>query len=590
MIKLKQLYLEPAIASGKAFEPIRFIDGINIIVGQKSSDDFSRNEQEKMNSVGKSLSIEMINFCLLKDAASSRIQKIPGETLPLESYICLDFEYEDSERVVALTVRRPKNSTQSLILLEDEVEIEFEDVEECKAYLSKYFFDDAVKTRPSLRQLLSILIRDETSGYNDILRPNANSYQSASLVAPHAYLFGFDIDPMKNFQAMRKDIKSAATNASEYRKRITSKGIKVAAVQSYINDLDERVSRLGGALRQLKAAEGATQLKDELNDLYDRLDKLTTRRVVRADMAYKIKSLPKPEDVKPAKMRQLFDKYHAGLGSIVEKSFTEVQNFRHEIYEFQNELMSTKLADINSEIIEIDKEIDQADGELSILNKRLGVDGKIGDLKDSILKEQADSSELESLRSAYDDLQRATRRKTDLLKARTRLIDEIAAQLDQLSAAIEQFEDDLKEMHQFIADNQRCQFGIEVKDAPTKTDFTNFMEFNYRVDLDGGSGLNRIKTFIYDALLLTSKATRERHPRLLIHDNIFASAGLEDTVRSLNYLQAKYDAGIKFQYIFTINLDEFENKKSAFNFDADAHTIRSLTRENQLLGAKYREI
>ena len=89
---------------------------------------------------------------------------------------------------------------------------------------------------------------------------------------------------------------------------------------------------------------------------------------------------------------------------------------------------------------------------------------------------------------------------------------------------------------------------------------------------------------------MTSKATSVRHPKFLIHDNIFASAGLEDTIRSLNYLHALYEKGNDFQYIFTINKDEYESKLKRLNFNASDRTVIELTREQQLLNGSYVEM
>ena len=46
----------------------------------------------------------------------------------------------------------------------------------------------------------------------------------------------------------------------------------------------------------------------------------------------------------------------------------------------------------------------------------------------------------------------------------------------------------------------RCQFEINIDDSSKE-----FVDFNYRIKLDGGSGTNRIRTFIYDILLMTNK-------------------------------------------------------------------------------------
>ncbi|MCK4922844.1 MAG: AAA family ATPase, partial [Bacteroidales bacterium] len=70
MIRLKKLYSIP-----KSFEPINFESGLNIILGEKSEGN------NKTNGVGKTMSIEFLNFCLLKKTSDSRVTLIPDTVL-----------------------------------------------------------------------------------------------------------------------------------------------------------------------------------------------------------------------------------------------------------------------------------------------------------------------------------------------------------------------------------------------------------------------------------------------------------------------------------------------------------------------------
>ena len=71
-IRLNRLYSESNI-----FEEISFHDGVNIILGEKYDD--SSVKGRKTNGVGKSMSIEFLDFGFLNDYEKSRIAKIPKE-------------------------------------------------------------------------------------------------------------------------------------------------------------------------------------------------------------------------------------------------------------------------------------------------------------------------------------------------------------------------------------------------------------------------------------------------------------------------------------------------------------------------------
>ena len=67
-IRLNRLYSESNI-----FEEISFHDGVNIILGEKYDD--SSVKGRKTNGVGKSMSIEFLDFGFLNDYENQELQK-----------------------------------------------------------------------------------------------------------------------------------------------------------------------------------------------------------------------------------------------------------------------------------------------------------------------------------------------------------------------------------------------------------------------------------------------------------------------------------------------------------------------------------
>ena len=84
-IRINKLYSENNI-----FDEIEFHDGVNIILGEKYDNSIIKGR--KTNGVGKSMSIEFLDFCLLSDYEKCRIYKIPKDVVPLEEEIMLDLE------------------------------------------------------------------------------------------------------------------------------------------------------------------------------------------------------------------------------------------------------------------------------------------------------------------------------------------------------------------------------------------------------------------------------------------------------------------------------------------------------------------
>lgn len=118
----------------------------------------------------------------------------------------------------------------------------------------------------------------------------------------------------------------------------------------------------------------------------------------------------------------------------------------------------------------------------------------------------------------------------------------------------------------------------------TSTCTKDVFAFNLRIQDDGSHSVNRMKVFMYDLALLFNEETRIRHPKLLIHDNIF-DVDQDTFAACLNYLARQETYYNDFQYIFTLNRDRIENEEitKQLKLDINRHRIANLTKENKFL-------
>src|SRR5690606_37937232 len=176
-IKLIKLYSEP-----KVFEPINFSDGVNIILGEKF--DEATTNGRKTIGVGKSLSIEFINFCLLKKYSDSRLQLIPKEILNVTVLIKLDLEIGNNQ----LTIVRNRKEQDQPVIIKENKETKFESIDDAQQYLSDLIYkNNTLQVVPSFRELLSPLIRDERSEFNNILESFDINKKIPFNLVPHLF-------------------------------------------------------------------------------------------------------------------------------------------------------------------------------------------------------------------------------------------------------------------------------------------------------------------------------------------------------------------------------------------------------------------
>lgn len=585
MVTIKELYFEPNnfIPSKKEIMPVKFNKGINFIIGEKSKDDPFTGE--KMNSVGKSLLIDAIDFCFLKEVNDSRINRIPNVIMNHDVYICLELEIEKEEKINNIVIKRNKDDSKPIIIIENGKEKNFDDVKNARRYLEFLFYtQNKIEDKPSLRNILSILIRDENTVYRNIIKPHAGQRNFSDLVKPHLYFFGFDIIIFgllkDNFNKVDKINKTLATIRSDFK----DDGININEIKSYINDLQHEVDKLNIAVQSLKPGESKKQIRDELGLLSERLEKLFSEKAAKDYLVNKIKKLPKVEKINTKQIQILYNQFKLGLGDMVKKSFDQVLEFKERIDMFQNKLMTEKLKMLQVEISELDKQINQIDNKISDIYKKTNAKKEIHGLEEAIRLKKEKNDKLDRYSSKYRILEEKVNDKKLLEKSKSELIDKIDISLVDLSKEIKNFEEDLKMIHEYIAGNQQCQFDIK-----THNKRKEYIEIDYRIKLDRGSGVDRVKTYIYDILLMLNEFTSKRHPGFLIHDNIFASVGRDDLIKSLNYLNSQKIKGKNFQYITTINKDEFDLAVEKFNFDYKDN-LTCFTRQKPFLRCEYREI
>ncbi|MFA6554209.1 MAG: DUF2326 domain-containing protein [Candidatus Paceibacterota bacterium] len=586
MITIRRLSFEPKEFNKKELKSIEFDRGLNFIVGEKSENIENKKEREKMNGVGKSLLIEAINYCFLKRADESRITKIPDISLNPKIYICLDIEVESKNRIRKVTIKRNRVENDPIIIVVDDDEKTFDKLEEAKKYLSYLLLDDTNPDKPSFRSLLSILIREEDSLYSDILKPHRSSSVSSfeDLLKPHFYLFQINLDIIEKIKKVSQDLKNVSKTTADLRQDFRNAGIEVKEVASHINELKDSIEKLNLAIEELHPSEGMVQLKDRLNDLQIQLEKLVTTKASKEYLVKKIKSLPQLEKINTKQVQIIYNHFKTGLGDMVQKSFDQVVEFKKQVDDFQNTLMGEKLKELNVEITAVDEQISRIDNEIAKIYSKTEAKEVINGIKEAVKLEREKNMELEKLSQTYEILQAKISQQKSLKKKKEGLIEELEQTIFKIQSTVSAFEDDLKKMHDYIAGNKHCQFQINVNESSA-----SFVEFDYRIKLDGSSGINRIKTFIYDTLLMVNKITSERHPKFLIHDNIFASTGRDDMVRSLNYL-FNLSKKHQFQYILTINKDEFESIQKDFEFDIEKVKKAEFTRAKPFLGFEYSEL
>lgn len=577
-IRLNRLYSESNI-----FEEISFHDGVNIILGEKYDD--SSVKGRKTNGVGKSMSIEFLDFGFLNDYEKSRIAKIPKEVFPLEENVILDLDIGDE----AITIKRNRKQADQPVIIREGRTVSFDKLQDAREYLTGIIFPKLNgKKVPSFRNLFSILMRDERSEFTDIIKCHDLTKKIPDDLSAHLFLLGFSLEAYKNTLETIREIEAVNTVLAKDKKELTQEGKKkISDVKAELNALEDELQKLEDAIESFKTNETFDSMEADLIELEDLLDQLRKRqKALRYDYE-KIRKMPKPEQIDDREIELVYNQFKSELGNAVVKSLNEVVGFKNKIEEFQRTLVNQKAKELESQLKSIAEQIRVLDDEYSEKLKVIDKKGVLKNLKVSLKIYEAKKDSISHTKFLFDQYEKNEKKKRMLNLQKTQQLMEIDSEIEQNKEIMDDFIDTILEIHESIMGNKECSFSIQTVD---KTRKKTPVELTLRIYDDGSHSVDRTKVFIYDMALLFNQYTRERHPLFLVHDNIF-DVDQDTLVQCLNYIYKQEEQYQDFQYILTLNRDKIENEeqRKLIQMNIDEHQVAVFTKEKKFLGRNYQE-
>ena len=577
-IRLNRLYSESNI-----FEEISFHDGVNIILGEKYDD--SSVKGRKTNGVGKSMSIEFLDFGFLNDYEKSRIAKIPKEVFPLEENVILDLDIGDE----AITIKRNRKQADQPEIIREGRTVSFDKLQDAREYLTGLIFPKLNgKKVPSFRNLFSILMRDERSEFTDIIKCHDLTKKIPDDLSAHLFLLGFSLEAYKNTLETIKEIEAVNTVIAKDKKELTQEGKKkISDVKAELNALEDELQKLEDAIESFKTNETFDSMEADLIELEDLLDQLRKRqKALRYDYE-KIRKMPKPEQIDDREIELVYNQFKSELGNAVVKSLNEVVGFKNKIEEFQRTLVNQKAKELESQLKSIAEQIRVLDDEYSEKLKVIDKKGVLKNLKVSLKIYEAKKDSISHTKFLFDQYEKNEKKKRMLNLQKTQQLMEIDSEIEQNKEIMDDFIDTILEIHESIMGNKECSFSLQTVDKARKK---TPVELTLRIYDDGSHSVDRTKVFIYDMALLFNQYTRDRHPLFLVHDNIF-DVDQDTLVQCLNYIYKQEEQYQDFQYILTLNRDKIENEeqRKLIQMDIDEHQVAVFTKEKKFLGRNYQE-
>lgn len=574
-IRINRLY-----SSNNLFDEIVFHDGVNLILGEKYDD--SSIKGRKTNGVGKSMSVEFLDFCFLNDYDKSRVSKIPNDVFDIEEYVMLDLNIGHEE----ITIKRNRKEADKPVIIRNGKVVSFEKIKDAREYLTSLIFPQLNGNQvPSFRNLFSLLMRDERSEFTDIVKCHDLTKRIPDDLSAHLFLLGFSLESYRNSRDIIKKIETISKIITENKKEITQGGQKkLSDVKAELNALEDELQKMEEAIDCFRTNETFDSMEAEIVELENLLDQLRKRqKALRYDYE-KIRKMPRPEQVDENEIELVYNQFKNDLGNAVVKSLEEVVGFKNKIEEFQKTLVNKKARDLEIQLRDIAEQIRILDDEYSEKLRIIDKKGVLKNLKASLKIYESKKDALSHTKYLFDEYENNEKIKKVLKLQKTQEIFKIDEQIEKNSENIHCFINTILEIHESIMGNKECSFDIHTIDRKKP------VELNLRIYDDGSHSVDRTKVFIYDMALLFNRCTRLRHPLFLVHDNIF-DVDQDTLVQCLNYVYKQEEQFQDFQYILTLNRDkiESEERRKLISMDISEHQVASFTKENKFLKKNYQE-
>lgn len=581
--EIKRICLEKLSSENGVFDEIIFHDGINLILGEKYDD--SSIKGRKTNGVGKSMCIEFIDFTFLCDYSKSRIAKIPKEVLPEEEDIILELTIGEE----SVTIKRNRKNQEKPIFYHENKRVQFNKLADAREYLRELIFGELTgKNIPSVRNLLSILIRDEKSEFSDILKCHDLTRRIPDDLTVHLYMLDISLDNYKKVLDTIREVDKTTTALNKIKKELTDNGSKkISDVKAELNELDGELVQLEEAIETFKTNDAFSSIETELVEIENQLDQLRGHQKILKLEYDKIRSLPKPEQVDDTEIELVYNQFKENLGNTVVKSLNEVVGFKNKVEQFQRVLINQKARELEKQIADISGKIrnldDQYARKIQIVDKK----GVLKNLKTGLRIYESKREAAAHTQLLFDQYDQYDKQRRQLNIRKQEQLLHIDDDIEAMANELKSFKMTISDIHESIMGNRECSFDIK---AQPKGQSKIPLEIDLRIFDDGSRSVNRTKVFIYDMALMFNEYTSNRHPRFLVHDNIF-DVDQDTLVQCLNciYKQEEYDSG--FQYILTLNRDKIENeeRRKLIKMDVDAHEVAIFTKKKKFLKRDYQE-
>lgn len=559
-------------ANKKSFHTVTFNpNGITVIAAIKETED----QKKTYNSVGKSLTIALIHFCL----GSNSNKEFEAKLNDWEFF--LDFQIGTEN----YTVKRSTNNQKEI-----ELNGEKYSLKEFNKILEEKLFRIKENTKyVTFRSLMPRFIRYGEDGYISNDRYIKKENPLATLLN-NAFLLGLDTDLI----IKKADLREKELNIGKLKAQLNNPEFKAIFGTENKKDLEIKIVELETLINRYKKSIDEFIIAEDYNSIRKEADKISYDLKNHKNKASKLqiaisnidKSLEIQPDISKEQIIKLYENAKFELGEMVIKKLNELEQFNSQILDNRKRKLIQEKRDFEIQLTEISKIISelgrQEDEKLQYLNST-------GALDDYTKLNQALSDNEKNLHSLLQYKKLESDYKLFVEENKKDFTNEniITAKY------IEQVDDLIKEniilfkyfVEKFYSEKNS---GITILNNEGKN-ATRF-DIKAKIQDDAGNAVKEVKIFCYDWTILKGK--HNHNINFLFHDSKITGDMDTRQVKTMFEVANNECKLYDFQYIISLNQSVIENLKTEMTIEEHKElvtnriklTLSDKSPEEKLLG------
>lgn len=529
--------------------------GVNIILGEK------RDKSDETNGVGKSTMIDCISFLLGRNISSHYQNN--SQLLEKNIYIILKVKVNDDDIFLCRAFNDPKNAYILKGIKDSNIDFDLMNWEKYtiakyRKIIESYFIktDEKPITFASLREYI---IRDEKTGYNDILLPNRSALKQYQLLN---YLFNLPY----NFEIMLKELRNLQESLTAKIKLIESMGLNIADLKlaeeqivNKIQELDIQIEKSQTIKYYNENLNLYNEKKSQLNLIqskifeYEHISKQYQQNI--DNLQKKVQEIKQLDDIE-----NFYNELIGYFPENIKRNFSKVKNFYDFMVESRGRFFQDKISNINSNLEKLKNDAKSIKSEIEKASKVLNSSDFIGDIS-SIMDQKRDKEiELAQIKMRLNDYNQKNVINEEINQIQQEIIrltkiknDEFNALENQITS-IQSIFNNLTQ----ITYNQRGYLEIEFDNKITQRSNATTGRITVKCSIpdENSHGRLHMKINMFDLTWLLYRVENNMNIRFLIHDGSYSNPDPHVKGILLKHIHAyllDLQAG---QYFVTVNTTE----------------------------------